>query len=211
MNDTLNRFNWIAPHYDAISRVVFGKALYDSQIWALKSIPPGAAILILGGGSGAILPALLRLNPSCKVWFVEASSNMVACASAALTGEEMKNITFIHGTEKSISPQLAFDAIITNFLLDLFPDHETAALCRHLVEKLKCPGLWLVSDFVDGRKWWQRFLLWTMYRFFVVTCKIGASKLPEWEEHLRSVGLAEKSCKYFYGDFIKTIVYQRQT
>lgn len=211
MNDGLNRFDWIAPHYDVISRVVFGKTTYDSQVWPLPSIRQGSVVLVLGGGSGRILPVLMRVNPSCTVWFVEASSKMLARAAAVMPPEERKNITFIHGTEKAIPPQLAFDAIITNFLLDVYPNDEAQTLCRGLMQKLKNQGLWIASDFTDGGKWWQRVMLWVMYRFFVITCKIGAVTLPAWEEQLRSVGLAEKQCKGFYGGFIKTIVFQRRT
>jgi ubiquinone/menaquinone biosynthesis C-methylase UbiE len=211
MTDRLDRFNWIAPHYDAISRLVFGKAIFHSQLWALKSLPPGSAILVLGGGSGEILPALVRMNPSCTVWFVEASSKMLSLAGAVLTAEKKKNITFIHGTEKAIPPHLAFDVVITNFLLDLFPDAEAGILCRELIQKIDPQGLWFVTDFSDDGKWWQRILLWTMYRFFVVTCKIRAVRLPAWEDHLRSVGLIERESKRFYGGFIKSIVYQRGT
>jgi ubiquinone/menaquinone biosynthesis C-methylase UbiE len=209
MNDRLDHFNWIAPHYNAISRLVFGNTIYHSQLWALKSLPPGSAILVLGGGSGEILPALVRINPSCMVWFVEASSNMLSRASAVLAAEEKKNITFIHGTEKAIPSHLVFDVVITNFLLDLFPDAEAGTLCRELIQKIGRQGLWFVADFKDGGKWWQRLLLWTMYRFFVITCKIGAVRLPAWENHLQSVGLVEKQSKHFYGGFIKSIIYQR--
>lgn len=209
MTDSLNRFNWIAPHYDVVSRLVFGEAILSSQVWALKSIPPGSAVLVLGGGSGAILPVLNGMSPACRIWYVEASSQMLARARATVDEAAKENIVFIHGTENAI-PDKRFDVIITNFLLDLFPDPGVRAMCDALYGKLKTDGLWLASDFVDRGKWWQQVMLWLMYRFFVVTCNIKASRLPDWERQILSTGMTETDSQTFYCGFIKSIIYRKQ-
>lgn len=210
MSDSLDRFNWIAPHYDVMSRLVFGRAIFSSQVWALKSIPPDSAVLVLGGGSGAILPVLNRISPACRIWYIEASSEMLARARATVEDAAKDNIVFIHGTENAIPDALRFDAIVTNFLLDLFPEGDVWAICRTLYEKLKREGIWLASDFVDGGRWWQRAMLWLMYRFFLVTCNIKASRLPEWQHQIRSVGMVEIDSENFYCRFIKSVVYKKE-
>lgn len=209
MSDSLNHFNWIAPHYDAVSRLVFGRAIFNSQAWALNSIPGGSAVLVLGGGSGAILPLLNRMSPACRIWYVEASSEMLARARATVGDRAKDNITFIHGTEAAI-PDRQFDAIITNFLLDLYPDAEVQVICDILSPKLKTGGLWLASDFVDGGKWWHGVMLWLMYRFFILTCHIKASRLPGWERRILSAGMTEITSRMFYRGFIKSAVYSKQ-
>ena len=211
MKGGLNRFNWLSRHYDLLTRLVFGKAIYDSQVHYLSLIKPGARILILGGGSGELLPSLRSKNPDCKVWYVEASSGMLVLA-AEKTGEEFKkDVRFIHGTEEAIPERVMFDAIITHFFLDLFPEDRLLALCRQIVPKLQDGGLWLVSDFVDRGRWWQRMMLWVMYRFFVLACRIEATRLPAWNDVLGLSGLRQREEKLFFGGFIKSTVYVRKT
>jgi len=209
MSVALNRFDWLARYYDFLTRLVFGRAIYDSQVHFLTSVPRGSAMLVVGGGSGEFLPLLAEINPTCRVCFVEASFAMLTLADRNVSGELRKNITFIHGTEESIPEGMEFDVIITNFFLDLFTDRKVHAVCRKLHGKLHRDGLWIISDFVNGGKWWQKMMLRMMYRFFVVTCKIEASALPSWEAQVRVAGMKEKACKLFFGGFIKTAIYDK--
>ncbi|HEX8039403.1 MAG TPA: class I SAM-dependent methyltransferase [Chryseosolibacter sp.] len=209
MKGALDRFNWIARHYDRIARVVFGKAIYNSQISFTARIPSGAKILIVGGGSGAILPRLMSTNPDCSICYVDASSEMLALAADRVSAEQKSGISFIHGTEHDIPEGIEFEAVITNFFLDLFPEEDVAFVCAKLFQRLRQGGLWLVSDFVDGGEWWQRCLLWTMYRFFTVTGTVAASRLPAWQHHLEAAGLLETASRSFYGGFIRSVVYEK--
>ncbi len=211
MTEVLNRFNWIARHYDLMTRLVFGRAISNSQICFLPSIPRAARILIIGGGSGEILTTLMTSDPLCKIWYVEASSEMLTLAAERIPAGEKNRLIFIHGTESALPEGIEFDVIITNFFLDLFPGQEEAAICHLLSRKLRSRGVWLVTDFVDGGKWWHGFLLWTMYRFFANTCSIKAAKLPDWESHVIAAGMVIKACRSFYGGFIKSAFYQKAT
>jgi len=209
MSSRLNRFNWLARHYDSIARLIFGKAIYDSQANFLSLIPPHSRVLIIGGGSGEILALLMKLYPSCKICYVEASSEMLSMAEKRMPQKVISTVTFIHGTEKAIPEGMVFDAIITNFFLDLFPEKYVLKIGKELRDKLNRGGMWLVSDFVDGGKLWQRMLLWIMYRFFVITCNIEGTSLPSWETQLRMAGMKKKEEQLFFGEFIKSIVYQK--
>ena len=212
MRGQLNRFNWLARHYDALSRLVFGKAVLQSQLHFL----PGALarhhrkMLIIGGGSGEILKEIWKASPDCSIWYVEASSEMLKLAAGKVRGEYRMKINFIHGTEDTIPEEPLFDVVITNFVLDLFPDMKVSDLCHSLSARLHPSGLMLVSDFVDGGKWWQRPMLSAMYSFFRVMCRIEATSLPRWEAHLRFAGLYEQEVKYFFWGFIKSAVYRKQ-
>jgi ubiquinone/menaquinone biosynthesis C-methylase UbiE len=141
---------------------------------------------------------------------VEASSDMLSIASERISGETGDQLKFIHGNEESIPEGIVFDVIITHFLLDLFSNEKGLALCRNLYRNLQSGGLWLISDFVDGGKWWQRVMLWMMYRFFVLTCRIEATTLPPWEYQLRTAGMRERVFKLFFSGFIKSVVYRKE-
>ncbi|HET9486104.1 MAG TPA: class I SAM-dependent methyltransferase [Chryseosolibacter sp.] len=211
MKSDLNRFNWLSRNYDSLTKLVFGKAIFESQVHFLPLIKPGARVLILGGGSGELLLSLGRGNPHCQVCYVEASSGMLALARKKTAGKFTENVQFIHGTEESIPEGVIFDAAITNFFLDLYPEDRLLGLCRQVIPKLHDGGLWLVSDFVDGGRWWHRIMLWLMYRFFVLTCRIEATRLPAWNYLLSLSGMRQREVKLFFGEFIKSAVYTRKT
>ena len=209
MTGALNGFNRIAPWYDSLTRLVFGKAILNSQLEFLSSVPPDSTVLILGGGTGAILPLLLRRIPTGSILYIEASSEMLKLAERNVPAEFTTNIEFVHGTHDSLPDGMVFDVIITNFFLDLFPDGDVGTICQQLSSRVRQHGLWLISDFVKGDRWWHGMMLWIMYRFFRFTSGISGSRLSSWELHLRAVGLRATASKLFFHGFIKSGLYTK--
>lgn len=193
----MNNFNRIAPVYDSLSRIVFGRRLQRAQTLFLDQIPgadasgTGASVLVLGGGTGEILTAIFAKQPGCHVLFLEPSARMVSQATRRvlrLTGPA--GITFRVGDEKTLQADERFDTIITPFVLDLFTNE---TLQTHLIpclqKTLKPGGIWLVTDFVNTSVWWQRALLWAMIHFFRLTAGIETRQLVNWQQTLRNGGL----------------------
>jgi tRNA (cmo5U34)-methyltransferase len=209
MTSALNGFNRIARYYDPLTRLVFGKAILNSQLEFLSSVPRGSTVLIVGGGTGGMLPSLLRRNPPGSILYIEASSEMLKLAERNVPAEFTTKIEFVHGTHDSLPDGMQFDVIITNFFLDLFPDGEVGTICQQLSSRLRQHGLWLISDFVKGDKWWHGMMLWTMYRFFRFASGISGSRLSSWEEHLRTSGLRATASKLFFRGFIKSGLYTK--
>lgn len=202
----LNRFNKIARVYDALTRLVFGKSLYKAQVFFLNRIPPQSNVLILGGGTGWLLDVLLHTNGSCQVWYIEASSSMIGQARRKIGEMQQHRVHFIHGTESDIPSDMAYDAVVTHFFLDLFPASSLEKVIVKIKGHLRPGALWLVSDFVDRGRWWQKVLLWVMYLFFRLTCGLETGTLPPWEERLASHGFEEVDAKLFFGSFIRSAV-----
>lgn len=206
----LNAFDRIAPVYDWLSGLVFGDALDKSQLTFLGSIRNGSHVLMIGGGTGKSLESLLSLTHGCKVWYVEASSVMIARARQRI-GSRSPNVVFIHGNEDSIPAHTQFDVIITGFFLDLFPEEKVGKWARRVGHRLREEGSWLITDFVGRDKWWQRLLLWSMYRFFILTCGIKGRRLPRWEYEVGRNGFAEKHATFYFGRFIKSSVWLKSS
>ncbi|HMG89278.1 MAG TPA: methyltransferase domain-containing protein [Chryseolinea sp.] len=201
-------FDWIAPYYDSLARLVFGDSIRRCQIEYLDEIPPGSKVLILCGGTGWLLAEIMKANPTCTVWYVESSIKMLEIAKARFSDLSNAEILFIHGTEKNLQQynDTYFDAVITNFYFDVFTSSSLDEAMTY-IQKCVYPGSkLLVSDFVD-RSWWQRFLLFLMYRFFRWTCAIEARNLPDWQRQLERAGFTQRSTTSFYGGFIKTSVH----
>jgi hypothetical protein len=53
-------------------------------------------------------------------------------------------------------------------------------------------------------------MLWIMYRFFRVVCSIEARSLPSWGDAILRRGYRPVADCFFYGSFIKSVLYARQ-
>jgi tRNA (cmo5U34)-methyltransferase len=194
-------FDFLAPVYDPLARLIFGKSIVYSQTWFLNQVPPKAKVLILGGGTGWFLEELIKQSPSCTVWYVDASFKMIEKTRERLLGDR---VNLIHGTEDDIPTSLTFDVIITNFYLDLFSEEKLEKIIQRLSFQTHSSSRWLVTDFVDGGVWWQQCMLKIMYTFFRGVCDIEANRLPNWTNCLNNHRWMEDSCKNSYGDFIRS-------
>jgi ubiquinone/menaquinone biosynthesis C-methylase UbiE len=207
MRSPLNTFNRIAGFYDLMVKIVFGASMRKAQIHFLNKIPPDGNVLILGGGTGWIVGEILRTNPDVTIDYVEASDRMLMIAKRKLT-QSFGKVRFIHGTERSIPPENEYDVVITNFYLDLFTDESLSRVIATVERNIKNRALWIATDFL-ATNFWHRCMLWIMYRFFVITCRIEASRLPHWQTILHKMGLREVGNRKFYGGFICSILYER--
>ncbi len=201
-------FDKIAKVYDGLARMVFGKSTRQAQLFFLNEIQSTSRVLILGGGTGWLLVHLLKIEPQCEVWYIEASSKMLE-----LSKEKTKHsnrVHFIHGTENDIPSKIKFDVVIASFYFDLFTDASLDSVVRKIQQGIKSDALWLVTDFINGKKWWQRTLLKIMYLFFQITCGIESSKLPDWNQQLQRMGLVKVKSKFFFMEFIEATLYGAQ-
>src|SRR5919199_4607929 len=143
-------FDWVAPVYDAMAFVVFGRKLQRAQTVYLNLIPEGASVLIAGGGTGWLLEQLLKHYKPGHILYLESSGQMVAQASRRMVRKAvLGSVEFRVGDETSLRPDEKFDVVITPFLLDLFTQSTLQAqLIPRLLHALAPDGNWLVTDFV---------------------------------------------------------------
>ena len=202
----MNNFDPVARIYDRLSYLIFGKAMRRAQTAYLSDIGPGANVLVLGGGTGWLLSELSEVNPTCKVWYIDASATMIEL-SKEVTRNSVHELVFLHGTEDSIPPGTTFDAVISNFYLDLFPQESCVNAIRKIRPVIRANGIWLVSDFLSTT-WWHSAMLGVMYQFFKLTCDIEASALPQWKNLLEENAFKEYKSSEFFGGFIKSAVFR---
>jgi tRNA (cmo5U34)-methyltransferase len=198
----LNQFDRIAGLYDVLASAIFGRSMRKAQFHHLKNLPREGKVLILGGGTGWHALELLR-NSAVTIVYIDASRAMLSMAEKKLSDFRAR-VKFIHGTASSVPPE-KFDAVITNFYLDLFDQstlEKVVALVRGAMHR---DSGWVITDFVRGR-WWHNFLLKVMYFFFRVTCNIQAPQLPAWENTVEAAGFRSAGEAFYYGEFIKTVL-----
>ena len=205
-----NNYNSIANIYDVLSRVVFGKSIMKAQIFLLKYIPENSKVLIVGGGTGWILSELSKMyEKGIEIMYVEKSAKMIALSKQK--NIQHNSVEFINAGIEEFPTGKKFDIIFTAFLFDNFLPEKIEFVFSKLNQLLKPNGLWLYADFMNDKmnsKWWQKFLLKTMYLFFKITCNIETQQLINMSAYFAG-GYNKLSEKYFYSRFIKSMVYKK--
>lgn len=197
-------FDRLAASYDGLAAVVSGNQIKKSQVHFLHRIPDGSRILMLGGGTGWLLPNMLTDKFACELWYIDISARMIKEASARHIGNN--KVHFIRGTDADIPVNIKFDIVITNFYLDLFSEREVERIVRKIIPLLSHGAVWIATDFVDQGKWWQKVLLQLMYHFFRSTCGIEARSLPGWVR-IMSAHMRRSESECFLSGFIISAVY----
>lgn len=197
----MTNFNRIAPVYDTLSRIVFGKALLKAKTCFIHKLPEHGTALFIGGGSGLELEKIAALKPGLHIDFIEASEKFISIAKARQRGD-LKQVQFIYGTQDNIAAGKQYAAVITFCIVDLFPQKEAEAFCAKIISHLEPGGTWLFTDFMPPKRPVQRLLLKFMYFFFRVMTHIPANRLPDYDKIFRQVNMEPETKQLFYGRMI---------
>jgi ubiquinone/menaquinone biosynthesis C-methylase UbiE len=201
-------YNNSAWFYDRFSRLVYGRALINAQVYLLRFISPGSAVLIVGGGTGWILEKLTRIHTGgLKITYVEVAAEMMRLSKKRKTGNNQ--VTFINDAIENVTLKADFDVVITPFLFDNFTSDTLQKVFNHINTLLKPEGKWLNVDFQLTGKWWQNILLKSMFLFFKILCNIEASQLPDIEKQFEQYGYKTIEQQTFFGDFVVATAYSR--
>ena len=195
-------FDLVAPYYDRLARLAFGRSLIRAQQWGVDQVRSGSRVLVLGGGTGATLPDMLARKPA-HILYVEASEAMLA--KARQRTPPTAPITFIVGTESAIAGNEQVDAILLPFVLDLYPaDMLQVHMLPTLLKHLRTDGQLIVTDFDQPRAYWQHAYMWLMLRFFRLTADVAVRQWTNWPNALRQAGLTEQSGRSFRSGQIRS-------
>lgn len=203
-------FNPIAPFYEASARLVFGNEHRRAEAFFLPQIPKGSRVLLVGGGAGHLLQALLLTRNPAAVAFVEPASAMRRRAAKRVQNEPgAAKVLFL---EKSgeLRGQPAFDVLITPYVLDLFTEAQLQNdFLPPLLAALAPRGRWLFTDFVQTYSRQQALLIKAMYKFFRLVAGIPARQLPDYEAHFQREGFRRTAVQRFFGGLIESAVLER--
>jgi ubiquinone/menaquinone biosynthesis C-methylase UbiE len=201
----MNDFNFVAPVYDRLARIVFGNRLREIQLIWLDLIPKDANVLIMGGGTGWILDEINKIKPQVHIDYVEASAKMVE-----LSGNrpiDMSDINLIYGNEANIPRNRVYDVIITNFFLDVFEIARLNSVLKKLNLVLSGNGILICSDFQMTKQLRHRFLIWLMHRFFGLVSGMESKHLKDLPKHIQESGFLLKEQATAYNGLLFSNVY----
>jgi len=203
-------YDKIAPVYDLLSRIIFGRQIINAQVGLLKYIPANGRLLIVGGGTGWILEEITKLHPAdLTIDYVEPSARMMVLSRKRNCGRNTVN--FIKLPIEDFNAYLQYDVIMTPFFFDNLEQDKIGIVFSKLNALLKANGLFLYTDFVnDGGKGplWQKILLYIMYVFFKLTCGIEANELIDMGGYFNESYQVIIETRY-YLKFIRAVAYQK--
>lgn len=199
-----NDFNAIAPVYDLLAKLVFGKSLENAQLAFLSEIDPKAKVLIVGGGTGKILEWLPE-GLALEIDYVELSKGMLDKASSRVS--HGNNIQRTCQDIRAVSGK--YDFIIANFFLDCFSAKDLGAILSHLKRLIGPNGKLLVTDFYPTNAWHQRLLINSMHRFFRFASRLEADALLDIHERIKEVKLTPIKLEFFRNGSVFSAIYEK--
>ena len=203
-------FNLIAPVYDFLSMVVYGNKIRKAQIHFLDQIKSNSTVLILGGGTGWLLPELAKVNNDIVIDYVEASEKMLS-KSKKHQRLSFRGINFILGTQEVVHGKV-YDFVITPFVLDVFPQNEMESLALSVFGLIKPEGKWLCVDFNSlDRSIKARALSCVMIMFFRLVSGLKTKAVLDYFGTIKKLEMIECKTTYYYGQFIRATVFKKKS
>jgi tRNA (cmo5U34)-methyltransferase len=197
-------YDKLAPVYDRLAVFFVGKQIQQAQLKWLSYLSDRKKLLILGGGTGWMLPAVFQINPNLVIHYVDASAKMIAQAKAKA---QSPLIQFTKGTETDI-PDRDYDAVLTHFYLDLFSDDQLPNLIAKLKMRLTNNALWLVTDFETHTMHCNVLRFGLMYLFFRMMTGLKTQALPKWYNTLTNAGCIALKSYCTQHKFIRSVVFR---
>ena len=204
---TVDKYRFLAPIYDYLASLVLGKAFHESKWTFLEIIQPGDTVWVIGGGTGAILPEILkRCGKNGKIIYMEASNKMLEKAKGRVSLDCQSRVEFICSEDFGLPKEGGIDVVITQFLLDVLTDHSINSLFQRVKQKVSPSTSWLFLDFypVKDKQW----LIHLMITSFSLLAKHPRKELPDYEEFFKTWGWGEKKAVSFEKGFYKAKLYR---
>ncbi len=207
-------FSRLAPFYDAAGMLILGGALQRAQLCFIGEMTWSKA-LILGGGTGLSLKALLRSQSRGVVCFAEPAPAMLRRARRRVADQPGERVRFVAGGIESIDPSEQFDLVCTHFFLDLFADSSARDLMRRIDRQLLPGGGWHYADFEYPRRglrrWPSKAFIQSLYAAFRLLCGIEARRLPNCGALFEELGYDMTGQSLRAGGMITTRIYRKPT
>jgi trans-aconitate methyltransferase len=148
-------------------------------------------VLTVGEGTGHFLHTFVRVHRDAVVDCLDASARMLELARLHISGP-VNRVRFLKEDILSWTPPESYDVLVTNFVLDCFPQDELKLVVGKLAGVATPGAYWLLADFYIPKTTFARthakIWLTTLYSFFRTTTGIRANRLVDATPELRANG-----------------------
>jgi spermidine synthase len=183
----------VARLYQAAEYLTFGGALQAGRVMYLDQVADCRRALVCGDGDGRFLAALLRVNRTVRVDFVDLSAGMARLARKrvdALGAQASARTQFHAGDIRDFSGHDGenYDLVTAHFFLDCFNEVEIASVARGLASVMQPGATLLLSDFRIPPSGLPRHAAKTLvrglYGAFRLATGLRVTRLPDYESSL---------------------------
>jgi ubiquinone/menaquinone biosynthesis C-methylase UbiE len=187
-----NNYKLIAPYYQFISEIVFGKNLEQIQLDSFPWIPENGKILFIGGGSGSILKKLLQEKPRIEITYLDKSEEMISLSKRKLADKDLNSVEFICGEIESYHTAKKFDAVLSYFFLDQFAKKNRDLIIRQIETLLTPKGIIIIADFSPPKNTFQKLIEKLMFAFLKISTRIESDQIEDLNEEMNQYGYRRK-------------------
>ena len=192
-------FDRIAGFYDELAALIFGKTWKKIQLAPVACLNRHKNVLIVGGGTGTILP---HLDQEMCLTYVELSEKMIRTAQKR---DHPTQIEFVHEDFVTWSPDTRYDAILMPFFLDCFDEDKLRIVIEKTRELLRPRGQLHVIEFHRSSEL-KNLLVKVMYLFFRMVTQMNGNRLLDVNSELLVSGFKlEKNVQFFESWIIHSI------
>lgn len=207
-------FDRLAPFYDLMADVAFAGRIHASQTLLLSHLPPVRRALVMGGGTGRFLDALLTHDLHVTAVSIDLSPGMTRRTASRLASRRLFDRAELRvGGFEKLGPDERFDLVVTHCYLDLFDDADLAAVVARLNRSLEPGGHWLFSDFATAGSGLggavRTSVVALLYAFFRATCSIPASQLADFDQAFDQAGLQTEVRRSHLGGLLQANLLRR--
>ncbi len=200
--DLAKGMNRLSTSYDFFASILSLGAVGRTTMAACRMIGRPKNLLVVGGGSGRHLEALIQR--SGHTTYLELSNRMIEISQQRFGSQE---ITFLYGDEKILEGE--FDVILLPFVLNSYDQTQLHEVLVHLKQHLTTDGLIAISDFNPNAGWLQRLYRGFLYWGFRILTGAGVTKLVDYLSLLESEGFEEVASKSFLVGNYRASVFMR--
>jgi ubiquinone/menaquinone biosynthesis C-methylase UbiE len=193
-NRQITGFNFIAPFYEFLLRIIFGNVLRNMELRLINTIPNGKHILIIGEGNGEFLKKFLQQNQPVSITVVDLSDKMCKISQNKIESLNLVNLKpeYIISDIREFRSENNFDVLITNFFLDLFDSDDLKHVMSSCDSLLKSEGIWYITDFYDRSgtglpSMIRKVIMIPIYTFFRLLTGISGKKLPDFHMEISAL------------------------
>ena len=199
----MNNFNLIAPFYDVVKRLVFGRKLESAERYFTSQIKEGERVLIIGGGHGSVIEAL---PVNCSIDYLEFSTDMIRQAKER---SKDRNVRFIRGDFLVTELKQRYDWVIASFFLDVFSEENLVLACERLFRLLPNHGHVIVTDFAKATNVHAKLLLWLMHMFFRIVAKLESKSIQPIRLRMEEAGFVVVRHHKFVGGKVFSAIFRK--
>jgi ubiquinone/menaquinone biosynthesis C-methylase UbiE len=188
--------NLIAPWYEPVEHLCFGRALERRRTAFLSDLDDAQSAISCGEGDGRFMVALLRSNPQVHVTAVDASTRMMQVANERLAGIGpgfRERVDYYCAEVGAFDPpHLPYDVIATHFFFDCFSTSDVNPIIQRIAGWAAPGAQWVVSEFTQPRNrlghLWTGAVIRGLYAAFRVTTGLRTTHLPDYRPALAAAG-----------------------